>query len=58
VCVFVATIAGIGLAAAAVRRRHPGSPVAVRLTNMPGRRPTWSAPAGRSRLIDLRVLRL
>lgn len=58
VCVFVASIAGIGLAAVAVRRRHPGSPVAVRLTNVPGRRSIWSAPSGRSRLIDLSVLRL
>lgn len=58
VCVFAASMAGTGLAAVAAGRRHRGSPVAVPLTKVSGRLLSWSAPAGRSRLIDLGVLRL
>ena len=58
VCVFVASIAGIGLGAAKLRRRRLGFVATPGVTFFPSRRPRWSAPAGRFRLIDLGVLRL
>ena len=57
-CVFVAAVAGIGLVAAQVRRRRSGFAVVQPPTFAPAGWPTWSRSAGRSRLIDLRVLRL
>ncbi len=58
ICVFVASMAGVGLAAAWPRKRRLGFVAALHPTFRPSRWPTWFAPAGRSRLIDLSVLRL
>jgi len=58
VCLFVASMAGIGLAGAKLRRRRAVFVASLRRAPLPCRWPEWCAPAGRSRLIDLSVLRL
>jgi hypothetical protein len=58
ICVFVASMAGVGLAAAWSRRRRLGFVAALHPTFRPSRGPKWFAPAGRCRFIELSVLRL
>ena len=58
ICVFVASMAGVGLAAAWPRGRRLGFVATLHPTFRPLRWPTWLAPAGRSRLIDFGVLQL
>lgn len=57
-CVFVVSMAGIGLAGARLRRRRLSFVAPLGEMFLPSRCPSWSAPAGRSLLIDLSVLRL
>jgi hypothetical protein len=57
-CVFVVSMAGIGLGAARLRRRRLSFVAPSGEMFQASRCPSWSAPAGRSLLIDLGVLRL
>lgn len=58
VCVFVTTMAGLGIAAGSLRRRRLSFVALSGEIFVTSRCPSWSAPAGRSLLIDLSVLRL
>ena len=56
-CLFVLSIAGLGVAAARARQEHQGLFTARPTMATPVLWSTWSPPAGWSRLLDLGVMR-